>query len=110
MSAKDISRFLFQPQKRYSSVRMQQGRVILDSDWNESERIDDEEARRTLVETVCAKGMSNAGFLVQGVTETTVTEPPAPGEELPPTFISLGIDTPVDESNLHARRYHPRSL
>ena len=44
MSTKDISRFLFQPEKHYSSVRMQQGRVILDSDWNESERIDDEEA------------------------------------------------------------------
>jgi hypothetical protein len=85
MSAKDISRFLFQPQKRYSSVRMQQGRVILDSDWNESERIDDEEARRTLVETICAKGTLNEGFLVQGVTETTVTMPPAPGEEFPPT-------------------------
>ncbi len=85
MSAKDISRFLFQPQKRYSSVRMQQGRVILDSDWNESERIEDEEARRTLVETICAKGTLNEGFLVQGVTETTVTMPPALGEEFPPT-------------------------
>ena len=83
MSAKDISRFLFQPQKRYSSVRMQQGRVILDSDWNESERIDDEEARRTVVETVCAKGTPNEGFLVQEVTEATVTEPPAVGEEVP---------------------------
>jgi hypothetical protein len=84
MSAKDISRFLFQPQKRYSSVRMQQGRVILDSDWNESERIDDEEARRILVETVCANGTPNEGFLVQEVTEATVTEPPVPGEEFPP--------------------------
>ena len=83
MSAKDISRFLFQPQKRYSSVRMQQGRVILDSDWNESERIDDEEARRTLAETVCAKGTPNEGFLVQDVTETAVTVPPIPGEESP---------------------------
>lgn len=85
MSAKDISRFLFQPQKRYSSVRMQQGRVILDSDWNESERIDDEEARRILAETVCAKGTPNEGFLVQDITDTTVTEPPAPGQEFPST-------------------------
>ena len=44
MSAEDISRFLFQPQKGYSGVRMQQGRVMLDSDWNEREGIDDEEA------------------------------------------------------------------
>src|SRR5918999_3165603 len=81
MAAKDIPRFLFQPQKRYSSVRMQQGRVILDSDWNESERIDDEEARRTLAETVCAKGTPNEGFLVQEVTEATVTVPSTSSKE-----------------------------
>jgi hypothetical protein len=75
MSAKDISRFLFQPQKRYSSVRMQQGRVILDSDWNESERIDDEEARRTLIEIVCAKGTPNNGFLVGEVSNETYDFP-----------------------------------
>ena len=63
MSAKDISRFLFQPEKRYSSVRMQQGRVILDSDWNEGERIDEEEARRTLAETVCEKVRRTKGSL-----------------------------------------------
>jgi len=85
MSAKDISRFLFQPQKRYTSVRMQQGRVILDSDWNESERIDDEEARRTYAEVICSKGTPNEGFLVTAVNDATVTEPPGPGEEFPPT-------------------------
>jgi hypothetical protein len=88
MSAKDISRFLFQPQKRYSSVRMQQGRVILDSDWNESERIDDEEARQTVVETVCAKGTPNEGFLLQEITEATVIEPPAVGEEVPSSKVT----------------------
>jgi hypothetical protein len=31
----DFSRMTFDPQKHYSSVRMQQGRVQLDSDWNE---------------------------------------------------------------------------
>ncbi|HWT13952.1 MAG TPA: DUF6519 domain-containing protein [Allosphingosinicella sp.] len=31
----DHSRFTFAPRKRYSGVRMQQGRVQLDSDWNE---------------------------------------------------------------------------
>ncbi len=59
----------------------EQGRVILDSDWNESERIDDEEARRTLAETVCANGTPNEGFLVRDVTEATVTVPPAPSRE-----------------------------
>ncbi|GKT07111.1 DUF6519 domain-containing protein [Desulforhabdus sp. TSK] len=92
MSAKDISRFLFQPQKRYSSVRMQQGRVILDSDWNESERIDDEEARRIQAEVICSRGTPNEGFLVTGMTEATVTEPPGPGEEFPTTKATYDFD------------------
>jgi hypothetical protein len=75
MSTKDISRFLLQPRKRYSGVRMQQGRVILDSDWNESERIDDEEARRTLVDMICSKGTSNQGFRVGNIRDAEV-EPP----------------------------------
>src|SRR5215212_9144185 len=68
----DISRFVFQPAKRYSSVRMQQGRVILDSDWNESELIDDEELRRTLRDVLCSKGTSNNGFRVGNVKNTDV--------------------------------------
>ena len=31
----DYTRFTFDPSKRYAGVRMQQGRVQLDSDWNE---------------------------------------------------------------------------
>ena len=31
----DHTRFTFDPLKRYSGVLMQQGRVQLDSDWNE---------------------------------------------------------------------------
>jgi hypothetical protein len=77
MSTKDISRFLFQPRKRYSSVRMQQGRVILDSDWNESERIDDEEARRTLIDVICSNGTSNQGFRVGNAQPAEVVIPGA---------------------------------
>src|SRR5690349_19332579 len=31
----DFSRFTFNPRRDYSAVRQQQGRVSLDSDWNE---------------------------------------------------------------------------
>ena len=31
----DFTRLTFKPEKHYSSVRMQQGRVQLDADWNE---------------------------------------------------------------------------
>src|SRR5207247_8004985 len=35
----DFSRFTFRPSKRYTSVRLQRGRVTLDSDWNEQAAI-----------------------------------------------------------------------
>ena len=35
----DFSRYTFDPKKRYSGVWMQQGRVQLDSDWNEQQAI-----------------------------------------------------------------------
>ena len=35
----DYSRFTFKPLRRYSQVRMQQGRVQLDADWNEQAAI-----------------------------------------------------------------------
>ena len=35
----DYTRFTFNPRKHYSSVRMQQGRVQLDADWNEQASI-----------------------------------------------------------------------
>ena len=35
MTTGDITRSSFDPDRHYSSVRMQQGRVQLDADWNE---------------------------------------------------------------------------
>ena len=40
----DYTRFSFEPRKRYAAVQQQQGRVQLDSDWNEAASI---ERRRT---------------------------------------------------------------
>ena len=42
----DFSRFTFRPQNRYTSVRLQQGRVHLDADWN----YDPDPARATQIE------------------------------------------------------------
>ena len=41
----DISAYLFNPRQNYTSVRLQQGRVITDVDWNENERIGDDRRR-----------------------------------------------------------------
>lgn len=64
MSTHDISRSIFDPRKQYSSVRMQQGRPIIDDDWNENERIENEERRRTRLDLIGAHGTSNDGFRI----------------------------------------------
>lgn len=62
----DFTRNTSKPEKHYSDVRMQQGRVLLDSDWNESVDI---EAHRTETEAVDVIGKhggpaDGAGFRI----------------------------------------------
>ena len=56
--------------KHYDSVRMQQGRVQLDSDWNEEVDIIDERWRATLDDVVGASGAPKVGggFAIRAVT------------------------------------------
>lgn len=75
MTTEDISRFLFQPNKGYTSVRMQQGRILLDADWNAYESIEREIDRQTLIDLVCAKGTANNGFRIGQVSNITVEFP-----------------------------------
>lgn len=79
MSAHDISRHLFQPKKHYSGLRMQQGRVSLDSDFNEARMLDDEGQRLLARDVIGPHGTSDGGF--------KITEPP-PG---PPTGYNFSI-------------------
>jgi hypothetical protein len=58
----DLSRFLQQPIKHYSSARLQQGRVLLDSDFNEAAWLEEEDARRAWVDVVGPQGSPDAGF------------------------------------------------
>ena len=62
----DFSRETFDPTKHYSGVRMQQGRVQTDADWNEQEAL---QRRRIRVEARdvigrCGAPEDNAGFAV----------------------------------------------
>jgi hypothetical protein len=67
MGTQDISRSAFDPRKRYASVRMQMGRVIVDDDWNENERIAGEDLRRSRVDIIGPAGTPDAGFRVENV-------------------------------------------
>lgn len=62
----DFTRVRFEPAKHYSSVRMQQGRVQLDSDWNEQLDIVAHHDRIEAVDVIGACGVpkKGGGFLI----------------------------------------------
>jgi len=64
----DISSFTFDPDKHYSSVRQQQGRVNLDSDWNEQADIVAHRVGTQAADVIGASGAprDTAGFQIQG--------------------------------------------
>ena len=78
MANPDISRIAFDQRKHYSGVRMQQGRVTTDEDFNAQERIEDEDLRRTRVDIIGPCGSPDQGFRIAicfGGPEATVVEP-----------------------------------
>ena len=60
----DFTRSTFKPDKHYSGVRMQQGRVQLDADWNEQVDIGTHRVETEAVDVIggCGAPMHNAGF------------------------------------------------
>lgn len=93
----DFSRLPFRPSNRYSSVRMQQGRVHLDADWNEQVDIQLHRDRLTTLDTVGRTGapLDAAGLgvidLVGGDAETAPTFSLSPGR-----FYVEGIPVEVE--------------
>lgn len=63
MSTIDLSRQVTDPRKHYAGVRMQQGRVLTDDDFNEAAAIDADELRRTRLHAIGVYGTPDAGFL-----------------------------------------------
>ncbi|MFO1207106.1 MAG: DUF6519 domain-containing protein, partial [Burkholderiales bacterium] len=92
----DFTRLTFRPEQHYSSVRLQQGRVVLDADWNEEH---DVIAHRIETETLdvvgaCGVPLHAAGFhLVTSGAQLSAEEKPLPGNANPPAgplLISAG--------------------
>lgn len=71
----DFTRLTFKPQQHYSSVRMQQGRVQLDSDWNEQLDITAHRIETESGDTLgpCAAPLHAAAF---GIVTDPTTLPP----------------------------------
>ncbi|MBD2490829.1 DUF6519 domain-containing protein [Aulosira sp. FACHB-615] len=68
----DFSRFTFNPQKRFSRVLMQQGRVQLDADWNEQLDITEHRIATEITDFI---GQSGAPEKYAGFEITAINEP-----------------------------------
>lgn len=68
MATEDLSRSAFYPGKHYTGVRMQQGRVLTDDDYNEGERLQREAQRRTRLDVIGPCGSPDLGFAVANPT------------------------------------------
>jgi hypothetical protein len=66
----DFTRDTFNPTKHFSRVLMQQGRVLLDEDWNEQVSITLYYLRSLAEDLVGEHGGRGDGFKIEGVTQT----------------------------------------
>jgi hypothetical protein len=94
MATEDLSRAAYYPQKRYSGVRMQQGRILTDDDFNEQQRINHEDKRLTNRDVIGNAGTQDQGFTVDNISSESgsIDFDIAPG-----TFHIGGIRVALDE-------------
>ncbi|WP_266182072.1 DUF6519 domain-containing protein [Dyella humicola] len=65
MATEDISRNGTSPRKRYEGIRLQQGRVTTDDDYNEGARLDAEHGRQTTLDIIGPSGSPDGGFAIR---------------------------------------------
>src|SRR5579871_5830126 len=71
----DIARVSYDPTRKYRSVVLQQGRVLVDADWNEQQAIDHGALRADVLDIVGPAGTPNGGY---GIFQPGSPIPPAP--------------------------------
>src|SRR5215471_17096701 len=75
MPNQDISRWLLQTRKHYVAARLQQGRVLLDSDANDGGNLAAEQRRRALLDVFGPKGSRDQGFSLRRPLDGSGNEP-----------------------------------
>ena len=89
----DYTRSTFNRKKHYSGVRMQQGRVQLDADWNEQVDLIAHRAEAETIDVIghCGAPMHRGGFhLVAKIDDLTTEEKARPENQNPPTLQAAG--------------------
>src|ERR1700746_3586029 len=113
MATFDITRLLEQPRKQYVGARMQQGLLLLDSDFNEGGAAGDEDRRRSVEDLVGAKGTPNDGFAIGAPLALPLPPPPVQAGVLRPgTTLALqqfqidGQPTAVRPVSIRAGKFY----
>jgi len=89
----DTTRSTFKSEKHYSGVRMQQGRVQLDADWNEQFDITGHRVETETVDVIghCGAPMHDPGFhVVASADDLTAEEKKLAENQTPPALGSAG--------------------
>lgn len=89
----DFTRFSFDRRAHYSGVRLQQGRVTLDADWNEQLDIASHRTETECLDTIGASGMpiGHDGFrAVASAAALTAAEAARPGNQGAPAPAGVG--------------------
>jgi len=107
MSVKDITRLLRQPDKHYVATRQQQGRPLLDADFNEGEAAAADQQRLLLEDAIGAAGSPDAGFAIGRValetSPSTLVVPLSDGDHLPVDLVQIdGRTVAVHEVGVQA--------
>ncbi|HVR47476.1 MAG TPA: DUF6519 domain-containing protein [Candidatus Binatia bacterium] len=78
MANPDIARIGTDWRKRYFATGMQQGRPLMEEDWNENQRLTSEDKRQALLDIVGDSGCPDDGFKIQPPIGTTknAAQPP----------------------------------
>src|SRR5690349_9142988 len=58
----DLTRFLDQPKKHYVGARMQQGRLLVDTDFDEGSLLQEEDRRHAALDLLGPKASPDEGF------------------------------------------------
>src|SRR6187397_2010156 len=119
MSSKDVSRSLFQPRKHYAGTRLQQGRPLLDSDYNEGAALDADDWRHAVLDAVGPRGTPDEGFSLgqslpagadpAGAPPPPQTPPLRSGDSFTgPTDVQIGETSgvPVNPVSIRAGTYY----
>ncbi len=93
----DFSRDTFRPANRYTSVRLQQGRVLLDSDWNEQAAIREHSERARFEAVVGRSGVPEDGGLALRAREDGTLEISAGRAYAGGLACDLDVTTAFDE-------------